>query len=85
MVRKVVDEQVNNKVQITPEEVEEYYWSHLPDYWTTPIVRARHLVVLRKSDLEKVEQSLKQEGDFAKVRPPHFPWAPNATRAATGE
>jgi parvulin-like peptidyl-prolyl isomerase len=63
----LVKRDVNSKVHITPSEVEDYYWFHLPDYWKPPAVRLRHLVVQRKGDLEKALQSLKQGMDFAKV------------------
>src|ERR1039458_10074909 len=33
LARKLVDQEVNEKVEIKPEELEDYYWSHLSDYW----------------------------------------------------
>lgn len=67
LARKVVDEAVNSQVQITPEETEDYYWTHLPDYWRQRAVHARHLVVQKKSDLLKALASLKEGEDFPKV------------------
>ena len=67
MARKVVDLEVNSKVQITPQEVEDYYSSHLSKYWRPRAVRARHLVVQRRGDLQKVLESLKKSGDFPKI------------------
>ncbi len=67
LARKVVDREVNSRVHILPEEVEEYYWSHLSDYWQPAAVHLRHLVVQRKSDLAKVLQSLKKGEEFGKV------------------
>jgi peptidyl-prolyl cis-trans isomerase SurA len=69
LARKVVDLEVNDKVQITPEEVEDYYWTHLSNYWRPKSVRARHLIVQRKSDLQKVLDSLKKGEDFPKIVP----------------
>jgi peptidyl-prolyl cis-trans isomerase C len=67
LARKLVDQEVNAKVQITPEEVEEHYWSHLSEYWKPEAVRARHLVVQRKNDLEKVLNGLQKGEDFPRI------------------
>lgn len=49
---KVVDQEVNAKVEISPEEVEDYYWTHLRESWLPETVRVRHLVVRKKKDLD---------------------------------
>jgi parvulin-like peptidyl-prolyl isomerase len=67
LVSKLVDQEVNSKVRILPEEVEEYYWSHLSEYWRPAAVHDRHLVVKRKTDLLRALDSLKKGEDFAKV------------------
>ncbi len=67
LAQKIVDQEVNSKVLVTEPEVEEYYWSHLSDYWVPAAIRARHLVVRRKIDMEKALLSLKKGEDFAKV------------------
>jgi parvulin-like peptidyl-prolyl isomerase len=67
LARMVVDLEVNSKVQITPQEVEDYYWTHLSNYWRPQQVRARHLVVLKKGELQKVLESLKKGEDFPKI------------------
>lgn len=67
LARKLVDREVNSKVRITPQEVEEYYWSHLPEYWDPAAVRARHLVVQRRSDLQKVLAGLQKKEEFSKL------------------
>jgi peptidyl-prolyl cis-trans isomerase C len=67
LARKLVDLEVNSKVRITPQEVEEYYWFHLPEYWDPAAVRARHLVVQRRSDLLKVLTELQKKEDFSKL------------------
>ena len=67
LVSKLVDQEVNHKVQITPAEVEDYYWSHLSHFWRPAAVRARHLIVQKKGDLQKVLTSLKKGEDFAKL------------------
>jgi parvulin-like peptidyl-prolyl isomerase len=67
LAQKIVDQEVNSKVLVTEAEVEEYYWSHLSDYWVPAAIRARHLVVRRKIDMEKALLSLKKGEDFAKV------------------
>jgi peptidyl-prolyl cis-trans isomerase SurA len=67
MASKVVDLEVNSKVQITPPEVEDYYWTHLSNYWRPQAVRARHLVVQKRGDLQKVLESLKKGEDFPKI------------------
>lgn len=67
LAQKVVDLEVNSKVDITPTEVEDYYWTHLPDYWRPQAVHARHLIVQRKGDLDKALAALKKQEDFATV------------------
>jgi len=67
LVSKLVDQEVNRKVQITSAEVEDYYWSHLTRFWKPAAVRARHLIVQRKGDLQKVLAGLKRGEDFAKL------------------
>jgi len=64
LARKVVDIEVNSRVQITPREVEDYYWAHLPNYWRPRAVRVRHLIVQKKTDLQKVLAGLKSGEDF---------------------
>ncbi len=67
LAKKAVDLEVNSKVDITPSEVEEYYWTHLTDYWRPREVHARHLIVQRKGDLEKALASLQKGEDFGAV------------------
>ncbi len=67
LARKIVDLEVNSKVVITSGEVEDYYWTHLSDYWLPQAVRARHLIVQKKSDLTKILDGLKKGEDFAKL------------------
>ncbi len=64
---KLVEQEVNAQVQITPEEVKEYYWSHLSDYWKPQAVRVRHLIVQKRPDLVKVLASLQKGEDFSKI------------------
>jgi peptidyl-prolyl cis-trans isomerase C len=67
LARKLVDREVNAKVLITPEEVEEYYWSHLSDHWKSEGVRARHIVVRKRADMEKVLNGLQKGEDFQRM------------------
>ena len=67
LARDVVDREVNSKVLITPEETEDYYWTHLPFYWRPAAVEARHLVVQKKADLDKVLAGLRKGEDFPKL------------------
>jgi peptidyl-prolyl cis-trans isomerase C len=67
LARKIVDLEVNSQVRITPSEAEDYYWTHLSNYWRPQAVRARHLIVQRKADLLKVLDSLKRGEDFPKI------------------
>ncbi len=67
LARKLVDLEVNNRVKVTPEEVEDYYWSHLNDYWKSEGVRVRHLVVKKKTDLQKALDGLKKGEDFSRI------------------
>jgi parvulin-like peptidyl-prolyl isomerase len=67
LAHKVVEKEVDPEVRISDKEVEDYYWSHLPNYWTPEAVHARHLVVQKKSDLDRVMKSLARGDDFAKL------------------
>ncbi|HET9869380.1 MAG TPA: peptidyl-prolyl cis-trans isomerase, partial [bacterium] len=67
LAAKLVDKDVNSLVQITPQEVEDYYWSHLGDYWKPESVHTLHLVVKKHGDLEKALKRLKAGEDFSKV------------------
>lgn len=67
LAQKVVEQEVNSKVDITPEETEEYYWTHLPQYWRPQAVHARHLLVQRKGDLDKVLAGLGKGEDFTRL------------------
>ena len=67
LAQKVVEKEVDSKVRISDKEVEDYYWSHLSNYWTPEAVHARHLVVQKKPDLDRVMKSLAQGDDFAKL------------------
>ena len=67
LARKLVDQDVNRLVQVTPAEVEDYYWSHLTDYWKPERIRVRHLVVQKKTDLQKALDGLKKGEDFSRI------------------
>ncbi|HUO58461.1 MAG TPA: peptidylprolyl isomerase [bacterium] len=67
LARRLVDQEVNAKVVVTPAEAEDYYWSHLQDFWRPDAVRARHLVVRSHIDLQKALDGLKKGEDFAKI------------------
>lgn len=67
LAHDVVDREVNDKVVITPEETEDYYWTHLPFYWRPAAVEARHLVVQKKADLDKVLAGLRKGEEFQKL------------------
>jgi parvulin-like peptidyl-prolyl isomerase len=67
LVQKLVDGEVNQKVQVGSNEVKEYYWAHLGDYWLPSAVRARHLVVRTKPKLQKALDALKKGQDFSRI------------------
>jgi parvulin-like peptidyl-prolyl isomerase len=67
LAAKLVDRDVNALVQITPDEVEDYYWSHLEDYWKPESVHLMHLVVQQPGDLNKALRRLKAGEAFSKV------------------
>lgn len=67
LARKLVDQEVNVKVVLSDQEVEEYYWSHLRDYWKPEAIRARHLGVRGKRDLDRALAELKKGTDFAQA------------------
>jgi peptidyl-prolyl cis-trans isomerase C len=67
LARKLVEREVNAKVKITRDEAEEYYWTHLPEYWRQEAVRARHLVVKKPTEWARVVAALKKGEDFQQI------------------
>ncbi|HXL73944.1 MAG TPA: peptidyl-prolyl cis-trans isomerase [bacterium] len=67
LVQKLVQKEVNDKVRISEDEVAEYYWSHLGDYWLPAAVSARHLVVHGKGKLDQVLAAVAKGDDFSKI------------------
>lgn len=67
LATKLVERDVNSKVKITPREVEDYYWSHLSDYWKPESVHIQHLVVRKHGDLKKALKRLKSGEAFTQV------------------
>jgi peptidyl-prolyl cis-trans isomerase SurA len=67
LAAKLVDHDVNSLVQITPDEVQDYYWSHLADYWKPEMVHCLHLVVQKHADLTKALERLQAGEPFTKV------------------
>ncbi len=67
LVQKLVKKEVNDKTNVSARQVEDYYWSHLGDYWMPEAVRARHLVVQRKQRFDQVMAALKKGEGFSKI------------------
>jgi len=67
LVEKLVQKEVNDKVRVSQDEVAEYYWGHLGDYWFPEAVRARHLVVRGKEKLAQVLAACQKGEDFSKI------------------
>ena len=67
LVQKLVQKEVNDKVRISEDEVAEYYWAHLGDYWLPAAVSARHLVVHGKGKLDQVLAAVAKGDDFSKI------------------
>jgi peptidyl-prolyl cis-trans isomerase C/foldase protein PrsA len=67
IVDKLTEREVFRKVEITPREVAEYYWSHLAEWRSPASVRARHLVVRNLPDLASAKRRLAAGEDFGKV------------------
>lgn len=67
MARKLVDREVNSQGGLQEREIEDYYWSHLRDYWRPESIRALHLVVRKKAGLDLALKDLAQGMDFASV------------------
>ncbi len=66
-VDKLVNEEVNRKIEISDSEVADYYWSHLSDSWMSDSVRARHLVVRGPAEIEKAKKRLAAGEPFEKL------------------
>ena len=67
LIQKLVQKEVNNKAKVSQNDVNEYYWAHLGDYWLPSAVRARHLVVQRKEKFQQVLNALQKGEEFSKI------------------
>lgn len=67
MVDKLAEREVYRKVEITPREVEEYYWAHLDEARRPEMVRARHLVVRTAKEAAEADRRLADGQPFEKV------------------
>lgn len=61
MVQKVVGYQVNNRTQISEEELKSYYMRHRKDYHLPPRVKARHILFILNDVLTEKERELKEK------------------------
>jgi peptidyl-prolyl cis-trans isomerase C len=66
-IDKLVEREVTRKIEITPEEVEGYYWSHLSETWLPEAIHARHLVVRNTLELAKARKRLAAGDPFGQV------------------
>jgi parvulin-like peptidyl-prolyl isomerase len=67
LVQKLVQKEVNDKVRISDDLVNEYYWAHLGDFWLPEAVSARHLVVRGKEKLTQVLAAVQKGQEFSKI------------------
>jgi parvulin-like peptidyl-prolyl isomerase len=65
LARKVISREVQSQVQLTDDDISEYYETHIDEFKTTPSIQVRHIILLvNKNDtgagaskaLEKIEQ-----------------------------
>jgi parvulin-like peptidyl-prolyl isomerase len=66
LVRKVIDEVIRARVEVTDEEAESYYENNIKDYVVPEQVRARMIVVGTEKEALEVRKRLKKE-DFKKL------------------
>ncbi len=55
------------KIQVSDKEAKAYYNKHKEEFTTPEEVRARHILVKKKSQAENILKQLKNNGDFAKL------------------
>lgn len=69
LVQKVMKKEINDKVAVTPEEVQAYYAAHAPEYGKS--VQLRVIVVSSEEVAKALAESLRAGADFAALARSH--------------
>ncbi len=64
LIEKVIKQAVESQVHITQDEVEEYYWTHLLEFYRRQQVQARQIVVETLAQAESLRNKLDEGADF---------------------
>ncbi len=67
LVQKYVEGELYPKAKVSRRAVEDYYWAHLDDFWVPEAIRARHLLVGSKKELDRALACLKKGETFDSV------------------
>ncbi|MCK5218572.1 peptidylprolyl isomerase [bacterium] len=64
LIERVIEQAVENQVQVSQDEVEEYYWTHLLEFHRQRQVHARQIVVETLAQAETLSNKLDEGADF---------------------
>ncbi|EKD42461.1 MAG: hypothetical protein ACD_73C00144G0002 [uncultured bacterium] len=67
LVKKIIDQEVNSKAEVSPKELSAYYKAHLNDFKTGESVRARHIVTDTEAKAKNILSLIEKGENFTKV------------------
>lgn len=67
LIRKLVQEKINNRIQINQQQIQRYYWHHLKEFWKPSEIWCRHLWVKTPQTLHQALQKIAQGVSFSAV------------------
>lgn len=64
LIETAIQNVIESGISVAPEEVEEYYWTHLPEFNQPNQVRARQIVVETEEQAKGLKEKLEGGADF---------------------
>ncbi len=64
IIAKLIETEIDKKVQVGPEEAQRYYESHKDEFMTPALFRASHILVKTQEEADKVKTELETGADF---------------------
>ncbi|MCF8720722.1 peptidylprolyl isomerase [Nitrospina gracilis] len=60
LLSRVINLEIRSRIKVTKEDIAEYYDAHRKEFWSTPKVRARHILFILDNTLTQDEVELKK-------------------------
>lgn len=67
LIARLLKEEVDDKIEITDEDIEEFYRQYQDKYMTPEVMRASHILLLNASDAEEVSEALSNGASFEEL------------------